>query len=95
MAAYVIVEISVTDTQVYEEYRKLTPASLLPFEGRFAVRGGHTETLEGGWNPERIVVLEFPNMEKAKAWYNSDFYTAAKEIRLRSAKTRMILVDGV
>jgi uncharacterized protein (DUF1330 family) len=95
MAAYVIVEISVTDTEVYEEYRKLTPGSLIPFEGKFVVRGGQKETLEGEWFPERIVVLEFPTLEKAKAWYNSDFYTSAKAIRLRSAKTKMIVVEGV
>jgi uncharacterized protein (DUF1330 family) len=95
MPAYVIVEITVTDPQVYEEYRKLTPGSLVPFEGRFAVRGGYTETLEGEWKPERIVVLEFPTLEKAKAWYHSDVYTAAKHIRLRSANTKMIVVEGV
>ena len=95
MPAYVIVEITVTDTKVYEEYRKLTPASLLPFDGRFVVRGGHTETLEGDWQPERIVVIEFPTMKKAKAWYHSDVYTSAKQIRMRSAKTKMIVVEGV
>ena len=95
MSAYVIVEIAVTDPKIYEEYRKLTPDSLIPFNGRFAVRGGYTETLEGEWRPERIVVLEFPTIEKAKAWYNSDVYTTAKQIRLRSAKTKMIVVEGV
>lgn len=95
MAAYVIVEISVTDPKGYEEYKKYTPGSLIPFEGKFAVRGGHTETLEGEWNPERIVVLEFPTLEQAKAWYHSDVYTEAKKIRLRSAVTKMIVVEGV
>ncbi len=95
MAAYVIVEITVTDPPVYEEYRKYTPGSLVPYDGKFAVRGGHCETLEGEWNPERIIVLEFPSMEKAKAWYHSEVYNKAKQIRLRSALTKMIVVEGV
>ena len=95
MAAYVIVEIKVTDPQGYEEYKKHTPGSLVPYEGKFAVRGGHAETLEGEWIPERIVVLEFPTLEQAKAWYHSDVYTEAKQIRLRSAVTKMILVERV
>lgn len=95
MKAYVIVEVKVHDPALYEEYKKLTPASLLPFGGRFIVRGGITESLEGQWAPGRIVVLEFPDMEKAKSWYNSDDYTAAKVIRQRSAHTQMILIEGV
>jgi uncharacterized protein (DUF1330 family) len=95
MSAYVIVEITITDPKEYEEYRKLTPGSLIPFEGKFAVRGGRTETLEGEWNLERIVVLEFPTLDKAKEWYHSDVYTDAKQIRLRSAITKMIVAEGV
>jgi uncharacterized protein (DUF1330 family) len=95
MPAYIIVEIEVTDPATYEEYKKLTPASLVPFEGRFIVRGGKTETLEGGWQPNRMVVLEFPDMEKAKAWWGSDAYGPAKAIRQKASNTRMILVEGV
>ena len=94
MKAYVIVEITITDPLLYEEYKKLTPASLVPFEGQFLVRGGSTEALEGEWSPERIVVLEFPPIEKARAWWNSEAYGAAKSIRQRAAYTKMLLVQG-
>ncbi len=94
MAAYVIVEVSVEDNAGYEEYKKLTPETLKAFDGKFIVRGGMTETLEGDWHPERIVVLEFPTVERAKEWWNSDIYTSAKVIRQRTAKTKMIVVQG-
>ncbi len=94
MAAYVIVEVTVNNPNEYEEYKKLTPATLAAFDGKFVVRGGQTETLEGDWQPERIVVLEFPSVERAKEWWNSEIYTQAKVIRQRSAMTKMIVVEG-
>lgn len=94
MAAYVIVEVTVNNPNEYEEYKKLTPATLAAFDGKFVVRGGQTETLEGDWQPERIVVLEFPSVERAKEWWNSEIYTHAKVIRQRSAMTKMIVVEG-
>ncbi len=95
MPAFIIVEISIRDPHMYEEYKKLTPDSLKPFGGKFIVRGGALETLEGGWDPERIVVLEFESREQAKAWWDSELYGKAKLIRQASAETRMILVEGV
>ena len=95
MPAYIIVEIDIHDTTQYEEYKKLTAASLLPFQGRFIVRGGETELLEGDSEPKRIVVLEFPSKELAKAWWSSNEYAPAKELRQRIATTRMIIVKGV
>jgi uncharacterized protein (DUF1330 family) len=95
MPAYVIVEISITDPATYEEYKKLTPGSMAPYGGKFIVRGGATETLEGDWKPERIVVLEFPSIEKAKAWYHSTEYTAAKQIRWKASTGKIILAEGV
>ncbi len=95
MAAYVIVEVSVHDPVQYEEYKKLTPASIAAYDGKFIVRGGQTETLEGDWQPERIVVLEFPTVERAKEWWNSEIYTHAKQIRYRTATSKMIVVQGV
>lgn len=95
MAAYVIVEISITDPNEYEEYKKLTPAAIAAYDGRFVVRGGQTASLEGNWQPERIVVLEFPSVARAKEWWNSDEYSKAKEIRQRTAHTKMIVVEGV
>lgn len=95
MPAYVIVEITVEDTETYEEYKKLTPATIEAFNGRFVVRGAKTECLEGDWNPQRMVVLEFPSVEKAKSWWDSSTYSEAKKLRQRSAKTKMIVVEGV
>ena len=94
MAAYLIVDVEIRDQEAYSEYRKLVPASLGPYEGKFIVRGGATETLEGDWRPGRIIVIEFPSAELAKTWWNSSEYRVAKAKRWRSASTRMILVEG-
>jgi uncharacterized protein (DUF1330 family) len=94
MKGYIIVDVNITDPQQYEDYKKLTPASLLPYEGKFVARGGKTETLEGDWKPGRIVVLEFPSLEKAKAWWSSDGYAPAKAIRQAASITKMIMVEG-
>ncbi|EON78093.1 hypothetical protein ADIS_1290 [Lunatimonas lonarensis] len=95
MAAYVIVEVSIHDTEKYEAYKRLTPASLAPFKGRFLVRGGKTETLEGDWNPERVIVLEFPTSEQARGWWHSDAYGIARKIRQEAAHTQMLLLEGL
>ncbi len=95
MKAFVIVDVEIIDPLLYESYKKLTPASLEPFEGKFVVRGGACETLEGGWQPGRIVVLEFPTKEKAKEWWSSAIYAPAKIIRQSASHTEMILVEGV
>lgn len=95
MPAYVIVDIAIEDTVEYEEYKKLTPAAIAAFDGKFIVRGGATITMEGDWSPERFVVLEFPSIERAKEWWHSPQYTEAKVIRQRSAKTKMIIAEGV
>lgn len=95
MPAYIIVEVHIHNSTEYEEYKKLTPSSLIPYEGKFIVRGGETETLEGDWQPKRIVVLEFPTKELAKQWWSSEGYAPAKALRQRTAITKMILVQGV
>lgn len=94
MPAYVIVEIEIQDPVEYEEYKKLTPAAIAAYDGRFVVRGAQSESLEGDWNPHRIVVLEFPSVERAKEWWHSPEYTKAKTIRQRAAKTKMLVVEG-
>lgn len=94
MPAYVIVEIEVHNEDQYTEYKKLTPASIAAYKGKFIVRGGQSEALEGNWNPQRIVVLEFPDKTSANAWWNSKEYGPAKEIRQRSASTKMLLIEG-
>jgi uncharacterized protein (DUF1330 family) len=95
MKAYIIVDVKITNPTLYDGYRKLTPPSLEAFEGKFIVRGGITETLEGDWQPGRIVVVEFPSLERAKAWWSSDGYAPAKAIRQAASITRMIMVEGI
>lgn len=94
MSAYVIAEVNVTDPKLYDEYRKLVPATVEKYGGRFAVRGGAVEAKEGGWMPARIVVLEFPSMEKARAWYHSPEYAPALALRHKAANAKLILVEG-
>jgi uncharacterized protein (DUF1330 family) len=94
MAAYVIAEVDVQDAGMFEDYRKLVPPALAKYGGKFIVRGGTVETKEGGWTPKRIVVLEFPTMARAREWYHSPEYAPALEMRLKSAKSRLILVEG-
>jgi uncharacterized protein (DUF1330 family) len=95
MKAYIIVDVNITDPVKYEDYKKLTPDSFKAFDGKFVARGGATETLEGEWEAGRIVILEFPSMAKAKAWWSSDAYAPAKAIRQSASKTRMIIVEGI
>jgi uncharacterized protein (DUF1330 family) len=95
MAAYVIVDIQVTDPVRYEDYKKAAGATLEAYDGKFIVRGGAAETLEGSWTPGRIVVLEFPTVERAREWWSSDAYGPAKQLRWETANTEMILVQGV
>ncbi|MEX2233250.1 MAG: DUF1330 domain-containing protein [Cyclobacteriaceae bacterium] len=94
MKAYIIVDVKITDPSRYEDYKKLTPGSLVPFDGKFVVRGGQCETLEGSWKPGRLVVLEFPSLEKARAWWSSEGYTPAKALRQAASITQMIVVEG-
>lgn len=94
MPAYVLVELSIYDPELYEEYKQLTPDTIKAFGGRFVVRGGTSEHLEGDWNPERIVLLEFPTVERAREWWHSEEYTRARLIRQRAAETRMIILQG-
>jgi len=95
MSAYIIVEVEVKDPIKYEDYKKLTPASLAAYGGKFIVRGGKAELLEGDKKPERIVILEFESVERAKAWWNSPEYSEAKKLRHATANSRMIVVEGV
>jgi uncharacterized protein (DUF1330 family) len=95
MPAYVIAEIQITNPVRYDDYKKLTPATLAAYGGKFIVRGGRTETLEGNGQPGRIVIAEFPDMESAMRWWNSPEYAAAKLIRLESSTGRLLAVEGV
>ena len=95
MPAYVIVEVEVNEPVEYEAYKSLTPPSIAAYGGKFVVRGGKTETLEGDWEPQRIVVVEFPSVEIAREWWHSEEYAEAKSIRQRTAKTKMLVVEGI
>ncbi len=95
MAAYFIVEIDVQDAVAFEEYRKQVPAIIAKYGGRYLVRGGRTETLEGDWHPKRVVVLEFPSLEQAKKFYDSPEYRPLKALRLRAATSKLLLVEGL
>ncbi|MFL0684115.1 uncharacterized protein (DUF1330 family) [Algoriphagus aquaeductus] len=92
MPAYCLVEIDIHNMEVYEEYKKLTPVSLEPFGGKFVIRGLPVEALEGKWNHDRLVLLEFPNREKALEWYNSENYQKAKKIRENASSANFFLV---
>jgi uncharacterized protein (DUF1330 family) len=95
MAAYIIVEIEITDPVGYEEYKKIAGDTVEKHGGKYIVRGGKTEVLEGDWNPKRIVMLQFDSVERAKAWLNSSEYREPRKMRHRTAKTKMIVVEGV
>lgn len=94
MPAYVVAEVEVTDPAAYDEYRKLVAPTIAKFGGRFLVRGGKVESKEGGWRPPRFVVVEFPSMERARAWYGSADYAPALALRHKAANARLILVEG-
>jgi uncharacterized protein (DUF1330 family) len=95
MAGYIIVDVKITDPEAYERYKASVPATLAAYGGKFIVRGGRAENLEGDWEPNRIVVLEFESVEKAKAWWSSEGYAAPKQLRQSTSVTRMIVVEGV
>lgn len=95
MSAYVIVDIDVKDTEGYKEYVKAAPATIAIYGGRYIVRGGVNETLEGEWRANRLVILEFPSTERAKAWLNSPEYAPARALRHKYAITDMVLVEGI
>ena len=95
MPAYVIVEIEIVDAAGFEEYKKRVVPLIENYGGEYIVAGGQIEILEGNWKPNRIVVIEFPSMEQAKEWLNCEEYREISEIRQRTAKTNMILVEGI
>jgi len=95
VAAYAIAEVDVTDPAQFEEYRKLVPATIAKYGGRYLARGGAVDSKEGGWNPRRLVVLEFPSMDAARRWYDSPEYAPVLAMRLKSARTRLLLVEGL
>jgi uncharacterized protein (DUF1330 family) len=94
MTAYVIGEIEVTDPATYEEYRKQVLATVTKFGGKFLVRGGRIEPLEGGWSPKRLVVLEFPSIGQVQKWYRSPEYAPLIKLRQKASKGKLVAVEG-
>ena len=95
MTAYVIASINVTDPDKYKNYMAVSPAAVAAAGGKFIVRGGNLEILEGDWSRPRIVIIEYPTREAAKAFYDSALYVAARAERAGAAELSMIVVDGV
>ena len=95
MPAYVIADVNVHDPETFEEYKRTAGPTSAEFGGKYLARGGKVDVLEGQWNPSRCVIIEFPSVEKAKAWWNSQSYAGPKAIRQASAKSSFIVVEGM
>jgi uncharacterized protein (DUF1330 family) len=95
MSAYVIVDIEILDPVGYEKYKELAQAAVKQYGGRYIARGGPNETLEGEWKANRLVILEFENVSQAKAWLNSPEYAPARALRLKYARSNMVVVQGI
>lgn len=95
MPAYLIVDVDVKDPAAYEAYRQKVPAIIAAHQGRYLARGGKVELLEGNWTPKRCVVLEFPSLEHARAFYMDPAYQPLKDIRERAATSTIVAVEGI
>jgi uncharacterized protein (DUF1330 family) len=94
MSAYVIVDLDVHDAGAFEEYRKQVPAVIERYGGRYLARGGRSEAVEGDWQPRRVVLLEFPSWDRAMEFYRSPEYRPLRDLRLRSARSKIVLAEG-
>lgn len=95
MSVYVIADLDVKDFEELSQYAEKAPATVAAHGGRYLVRRGKSEVLEGNWKPKLLSVLEFPSWEAAKEWYHSKEYRAIIDIRKRSAPTDLVMVEGV
>jgi len=93
--AYVIANVTVKDPVRYEDYRRLVGPTLAKYGGRFIARGGAIEVLEGSWHPGRLVIVEFPSMDQARAWWSSPEYAEAKAIRQATSEGTLLILEGV
>jgi uncharacterized protein (DUF1330 family) len=94
MPAYLIAEIEVTDPAAFAEYGKRVPATIAQYGGRYLVRGGAVDALEGGWMPKRVVVLEFPTLDQARKWYRSPEYAPLIALRQKASRGKLVMVEG-
>lgn len=95
MPAYVIANVDVRDAVRYEDYKRMVPPTIAKFGGRFIVRGGQVEPLEGTWRPNRLVILEFPSVEQARAWWRSPEYAEARALRQATSDGTLLILEGV
>ena len=95
MPAYVVIETDIHDPEQYEKYKAVSPGAVAAGGGRFVARGGELAVLEGDWHPSRLVILEFPDIEAAKRWYESPEYAEARRLREGAATLRMVAVQGL
>ncbi len=95
MSAYIIANVTVTNPQQYEEYRRWSSAAMQAHQAEVCVRGGRVEVLEGDWTPERVVILKFPHVDAARAFYDSEEYLRARQARAGAALMRMVMIEGV
>ena len=95
MTAYVIVDVEVIDAAGYADYKELAPPAIAHYGGIYLARGGKTETLQGDWQPGRLVILQFPTSQQAKAWLNSPEYAPALALRNKYAKSKMVVIEGI
>ena len=95
MAAYVIADVEVTDPAVFAEYRRQVSATIEQYGGKYLVRGGATEKVEGDWDPHRLVIIQFESLERARQWHDSQEYRGPMKLRHQSANTNVVLVEGV
>ncbi len=95
MSAFILVDITVKHPEAYREYLEKVPCLVAKHGGRYRVRGGEHQTLEGDWVPNRLVIVEFPNREAALAFYRDPEYDPVKAIRTRTTESNLIIVDGI
>jgi uncharacterized protein (DUF1330 family) len=95
MPAYLINDMTVSDPDLLEDYKKLSPATVTQYGGRFLARGGQVETLEGTWSPKRLVIIAFPSIAQARAWADSAEYAPAKRLRQQASTSNIVVVEGV
>lgn len=95
MPAYLMVDVEVTDPAGYEGYKKAVEPTIAAHGGRYLVRGGQVEVLEGGWVPHRLVIVEFPSAQAARAWWSSEMYAGPKAARQACARSSVLLAHGL
>lgn len=95
MAAFVIADIEVTDPDLFAKYGEQAGPTIAPFDGKALVLGGETDVVEGDWQPNRLVILEFPSLEQARAWYNSPAYQKILPLRLSASRGSFLFVEGI